>query len=119
MHTTEGPLGTSFHHHGDFSGEVKFSAPSGDENRNVDVETSFEILVRAAVMPGYWASVDARREGGGTACTVEVPVADLRFLAAVKVRGDRIRALEDMDTEELLENYLDSDMANWGIASPL
>lgn len=114
MHTTVGPQGTCFNHNGDFSGLVKFSAPLSDgDGQSVDVESPFPILARAASRPGHWVSVEARREDDDQRCTVEVPIADLRFLVAVRVRDERIEALENAEAEELFASALASEVPTW------
>ena len=117
MHSTTGPLGTTFHHNGDFSGEIKFSGSSEDAGRHVDVEAPFSELVRASVLPGYWASVaahlDVVRPSKDDFLTVEVPVADLRSLVAGRVRDERISALEEIDDEGLFTSALASEIAAW------
>jgi hypothetical protein len=113
MHTTHGPLGTTFHHNGDFSGLVKFLAPCAAAQRSVDVEAPFSALVRAAVLPGYWGSVDVRREDNDEMSEVEVPIADLRALVGRRVRDARISSLEEAEPEELFASAVDREIAAW------
>jgi hypothetical protein len=114
MHTTIAPLGTCFNHNGDFSGLIKFSAPLSDgDGRHIDVEAPFSIIVQAASRPGHWTSIEARREDNDERSMVEVPIADLRTLVAKRVRDERIRALEEMEYDELFASALATEIPTW------
>ena len=119
MHTTRTPEVT-FHHNGDYSGLILFTAPPVAGTGTLAVACPFGVLAAAAVVhrddpddaPAVLA-VLTKNDATGPAVEVSVPVGAVRRVVGDRVASERICTLEQADSAALCQLAMDHEIARW------
>lgn len=121
MHTTSGPEGTNFHHNGDYSGPVHFTATTS-AGISEDVAVPFHVLAAAiaqqpdadqVTITAHGAGGSASSPYGSDVHVVDVPGRDLRHLIALRTLSERVSDVEAMGIDELFAAAAADELARW------